>query len=306
VSGLSMFDPVYLGVDENGRPVYIDLVAHNILLGGEPGAGKSACLQNVVAHAHLASDSRPVLIDPQYVELGMWESSAEAFIGPDIRDAINVMRWLHAEAERRTKILRRYDLRKLTREHDVDAIPVFIEELAFFTTMVGTKEQREEFTTLVRGAVAMFRKVAMPVVMAAQRPTADIVPTSLRDITGYRIAFRCTTPVSSNVILGDHWAQQGYSAADIAPEDAGIGWIIAAQPKNAGKRRRFGLRTSSSLLPRRFKAAYLTDDDLTYLADQAAYIRRPHTLTTTSGNGVDGTDGTDGTEVGINGSEVTA
>jgi S-DNA-T family DNA segregation ATPase FtsK/SpoIIIE len=294
-----MFDPVYAGIDENRGPVYLDLVAHNLLVGGEPGSGKSVFLQNIVAHACLSADSRPVLIDPQYVELGMWETSAEAFIGPDIRDAINVMRWLHGEAERRTNIMRRYDLRKLTREHDVDVIPIVIEELAYFTTMVGTKEQREEFTTLVRGAVAMFRKVAMPVVMAAQRPTADIVPTSLRDITGYRAAFRCTTPVSSNVILGDHWAQQGYSAADIAPEDAGIGWIIAGEPKITPGKGRFTRRKSSSLLPRRFRAAYLTDEDITYLVDQAAYIRRPHTITTS-------TIGGDGTDVGINGSQVTA
>ena len=37
----SMFDPVHLGRDEYGQHVYVDLAERNMLLGGEPGAGKS-------------------------------------------------------------------------------------------------------------------------------------------------------------------------------------------------------------------------------------------------------------------------
>ena len=38
----SMFDPVHLGRDEYGQPVYVNLAERNMLLGGEPGAGKSS------------------------------------------------------------------------------------------------------------------------------------------------------------------------------------------------------------------------------------------------------------------------
>ena len=38
----SMFDPVHLGIDENGEHVYVNLAERNMLLGGEPGAGKSS------------------------------------------------------------------------------------------------------------------------------------------------------------------------------------------------------------------------------------------------------------------------
>ena len=34
----SMFDPVHLGIDENGEHVYVNLAERNMLLGGEPGA----------------------------------------------------------------------------------------------------------------------------------------------------------------------------------------------------------------------------------------------------------------------------
>ena len=43
----SMFDPVHLGVDENGEHVYVNLAERNMLLGGEPG-GKSSGL-NLIA-----------------------------------------------------------------------------------------------------------------------------------------------------------------------------------------------------------------------------------------------------------------
>lgn len=36
-----MFDPVHLGMDENGEQVHVDLAERNMLLGGEPGAASS-------------------------------------------------------------------------------------------------------------------------------------------------------------------------------------------------------------------------------------------------------------------------
>jgi S-DNA-T family DNA segregation ATPase FtsK/SpoIIIE len=40
---LSVFDPVFIGVDEFGMPVTVSLMYRNMLVGGEPGAGKSVC-----------------------------------------------------------------------------------------------------------------------------------------------------------------------------------------------------------------------------------------------------------------------
>jgi hypothetical protein len=36
---LSMFDPVYLGIDEAGLPVYLPMMYNNLLVGGVPGSG---------------------------------------------------------------------------------------------------------------------------------------------------------------------------------------------------------------------------------------------------------------------------
>ena len=51
--GLSIFDPIHLGTDPLGQPVTLQLAYRNLLLGGLPGAGKSAGMANVLGHAAL-------------------------------------------------------------------------------------------------------------------------------------------------------------------------------------------------------------------------------------------------------------
>jgi DNA segregation ATPase FtsK/SpoIIIE, S-DNA-T family len=78
----------------------------------------------------------------------------------------------------------------------------------------------------------------------------------MRDLFAYRLAFRCTTDSSSDVVLGQGWASEGYTAAEIDPLARGVGWLL-----------------SETGTPRRIKAAYLTDTDITDLAAYAASLR---------------------------------
>ncbi|HET9442275.1 MAG TPA: hypothetical protein VFO65_03060, partial [Acidimicrobiales bacterium] len=48
---LSLWDPIPVGIDEDGGVQWLSLPERNLLLGGEPGAGKSAALSLVVATA---------------------------------------------------------------------------------------------------------------------------------------------------------------------------------------------------------------------------------------------------------------
>ena len=132
-----------------------------------------------------------------------------------------------------------------------------IDELAYYTATVGTKAQREKFTNGLRDCSARGRKCARRYVLATQRPSSDIVSTSLRDLFGYRWAFRCSTDDSSDVVLGKGTAKSGYTTAAIPDESRGVGLLRAE-----------GKRT-----PRRVKAAYLSDDDLYRLAAHAAILR---------------------------------
>ena len=97
----------------------------------------------------------------------------------------------------------------------------------------------------------------MPVALATQRPSHQVIDPSLRDLFAYRWAFRCTTDSSSNTVLGHGWSGQGYSAATIDPRSRGVSWLL-----------------SETGVPRRIKTAYLTDLDIHDLAAYAASLRR--------------------------------
>jgi len=156
----------------------------------------------------------------------------------------------------------RYDLllgagrRKVTAEAAVPVLVVVVDELAYFSATVGESKQQKEFVGLVRDLVARGRAAGIITVAATQRPSADIVPTSLRDLFGYRWAFRCSTDASSDVILGHGWANAGYTATSIDPAARGVGWLIA-----------------EGGTPVRMKAAYLDDDQVADLAAYAARLR---------------------------------
>ena len=259
---MSMFDPVYLGIDETGDPVYLPMMYHNLLLGGVPGAGKSATISLIVAHAALSLDCRLCLIDGKQVELGLWKDTADVFVGPDIEHAITTLRRLQTVMDNRYAYLMAQQRRKIERGDAMNAIVLVLDEIAFFSATVGDKTTRDLFSALLRDIVARGRAVGLIVVGATQRPTADIIPTSLRDIFSWRFAGRCTNDISSDVILGYGWAARGYSAATISPTDAGVGWLVA-----------------DSGTPRRIKVAYLDDAAIIRLAAYARQIRRPgHSL----------------------------
>ena len=93
VSSLSIWKPIHLGTDETSQQVHVNLAERNMLIGGEPGGGKSVALQLIVAHAALAADCKLILIDGKRVELGLWADCADKFVGPSIDDAIDVMHW---------------------------------------------------------------------------------------------------------------------------------------------------------------------------------------------------------------------
>ena len=254
---LSIYDPIPFGIDENGDPVAVTLMYRNLLAGGEPGSGKSSLLNTIIAHAALCSDVKLWLFDGKIVELGLWRPVADTFVGNTIRDALDRLHDLQAEMDTRYRQLDAAGRRKILRTDGLDVILCVIDELAYFSVTIGTPQEQDEFKTLVRDLVARGRAAGIIMIAATQRPSADIIPTSLRDLFGFRVAFRCTTDSSSDIILSVGWAKEGYSARAIRPEDIGIGWILA-----------------EGGIPRRFKAAYLTDAQITAVIF-AALRRRP-------------------------------
>jgi S-DNA-T family DNA segregation ATPase FtsK/SpoIIIE len=253
---LSMFDPIHVGIDEFGQPIYTRIIYKNLLAAGEPGGGKSGLLALLAAHAALSVNSRLVLFDGKLVELGYYRSVADEFIGPDIDKAIITLLRLQKVMDNRYTWLEAQGRRKIVPSDGISVITSIFDELALYSTVLGTEQQQKKFIDLVRDLVARGRAAAMPVIAATQRPSIDIIPKSLRDLFGYRAAFRCTSTGSSDIILGDGWSSAGFEATAIRPDQQGVAYLIA-----------------EGGTPQLIKAAYLSDDDIKALVSHAAQIR---------------------------------
>jgi DNA segregation ATPase FtsK/SpoIIIE-like protein len=94
------------------------------------------------------------------------------------------------------------------------------------------------------------------VLAATQKPAAEVIPTSLRDLFGFRWALRCLTPQASDTVLGQGWASLGYSASAVDAADRGVGLLL-----------------SEGGLPVRLRACWLDDDQLAALAARAEALR---------------------------------
>jgi hypothetical protein len=255
-AGTSLWEPIPLGVDEHGGTVEVSLVERSLLAGGEPGAGKSAAMSMLIATAALDSTARLWLLDGKLVELAAWAPCAERMVGPDVGEAIEVLEQVQEEMERRYRQLLAGGLRKI---HDGAGMSLYVvacDELAFYLTCEDRK-QRTRFTELLRDLVARGRAAGVIVLAATQKPSADVVPSALRDLFGFRLALRCTTPQASDTILGQGWASQGHNAGTIPPADRGVGYLLAEDG-----------------LPVKLRTFYLDDQQITDLATRARAQRQ--------------------------------
>lgn len=248
---VSVWEPIPLGVDEHGQTVDVSLVERSLLAGGEPGAGKSAAMSLLLAAAALDPDARLWLLDGKLVELAAWGPRAERLVGPDIGEAIDLLEQVQAIMELRYRELLAGGLRKITRDAGMPVHVVACDELAFYLTSEDRK-LRARFTELLRDLVARGRAAGVIVIAATQKPSADVVPSALRDLFGFRLALRCTTPQASDTILGQGWASQGHNAATIPPSDRGVGLLLAEDG-----------------LPVKLRTFYLGDDHLRQVTSRA-------------------------------------
>src|SRR5439155_109017 len=92
--GMRPGEGVVVDGDGVGQPVRVPLIYRNMLIGGEPGSGKSGLLNLIAAHGALSLDCGLVLLDGKWVELGQWRRCAEVFVGPGLDQAMAVLRRL--------------------------------------------------------------------------------------------------------------------------------------------------------------------------------------------------------------------
>lgn len=255
----TLWAPVPLGCSEDGVGVSLPLVEHHLLLGGEPGAGKSVALSLLVASAALDPNVRLHLLDAKQVELAPFAGCAEHFVGPDILAAIDALEQVRIEMDARYEALLSAGRRKVAEGDGLSLQVVAIDELAYFLRHPD-RSARVAFESVLRDLVARGRAAGVVVLAATQKPSHDLVPTSIRDLFSYRLALRCTTNDASDTILGQGWASRGCSAASIEARARGVGLLLA-----------------EGALPIRLRCSYLDEDDIARIARRAGELRAHET-----------------------------
>jgi FtsK/SpoIIIE family len=251
----SLWRPVPVGVDEDGQWVTVCLPERNVLLGGEPGAGKSGAMALLLAAAALDSSVRLVLFDGKLVELACWAGVADQSVGPDLQEAVDVLAEVQRELDRRLLALLANRRRKITPTLGMPLLVVVVDELAFYVAGPDRKLSAE-FAGRLRDLVARGRAAGVVVLAATQKPAAEVIPTSLRDLFGFRWALRCLTPQASDTVLGSGWASLGHTASGVDAADRGVGLLLA-----------------EGGTPVRLRACWLDDDQLASLAARAEALR---------------------------------
>ena len=250
-----LWQPITIGSDESGELVSLVLPEHNLLLGGEPGSGKSVALSVLIANAALDPTVSISLLDGKQVELAAWSNIAEHLVGPDQEAAIEVLEALVETMSERYETLLRERRRKIAPDGGFGIHLVVIDELAFYLRG-GTKPLRDRFGELLRDLVSRGRAAGIVVIAATQKPSHDIVPTFIRDLFAYRLAMRCSSTDASDTILGSGWAQRECSAASIDPGQRGVGYLLA-----------------EGGVPVLIKTPYLDDAEIELIARQSEALR---------------------------------
>ena len=117
------------------------------------------------------------------------------------------MRELRSEMDERYRELLATGARKIDRAAGLPLHVLACDELAFYL-LAEDRKQRTAVAEVLRDLVARGRAAGVIVCAATQKPAADVVPSALRDLFGFRLGLRCNTRDASDTILGSGWASR--------------------------------------------------------------------------------------------------
>jgi DNA segregation ATPase FtsK/SpoIIIE, S-DNA-T family len=216
---------VWLGKDIAGKAIGTDLAKQpHILIAGTTGSGKSGCVNAMLSSVLLRSspnEVRMVLVDPKRVELNHYEGIPHLLtpVVTSPRLAANVLANLIKEMEERYGVMSRAKTRNLVElnrvrvkqgEAPLPYILCVIDELADLM-MVAPADVEDSIIRLAQKS----RAVGIHLVLATQRPSADVITGMIKANVPARIAFAVSSQTDSRVILDQNGAESLLGQGDM-------------------------------------------------------------------------------------------
>ena len=212
----------------------------HMLIAGTTGSGKSVCMNSIIIsllYKASPDDVKLIMIDPKMVELGIYNDIPHLLIPvvTDPKKAAGSLQWAVVEMMRRYKAMSDANVRDLesfnsmveSQQIDGDKLPqvvVIIDELADLM-LVAAKEVEESICRIAQ----MGRAAGIHLIIATQRPSADVITGLMKANIPSRIAFAVASAMESRIILDTQGAEKLVGRGDMLYAPIGSGKPLRVQ-----------------------------------------------------------------------------
>ena len=211
-----------VGKDIAGDPIVADLEEMpHLLIAGQTKSGKSVMINTLLAsflYRNTPSDLKLILVDPKHVEMAPYEDIPH-LLAPVVTEpekCISALKWAVAEMERRLKTFAEVKQRDiqgynaLKKEEGMPHIIIVIDELADLM-MVASRDVEALIARIAQKA----RAAGIHLVLATQRPDANVVTGIIKANVPAQIAFAVKDMTNSRIILDQGGAEKLLGKGDM-------------------------------------------------------------------------------------------
>ena len=210
----------------------------HMLIAGTTGSGKSVCMNSLILsllYKATPDEVRLIMIDPKMVELGIYNGIPHLYIPvvTDPKKAAGSLQWAVVEMMKRYRLFSEIGVRDLkgyntykTRlgEPTIPSVVIVIDELADLM-MTAAKEVEESICRVAQ----MGRAAGMHLIIATQRPSADVITGLMKANIPSRIAFAVSSSLESRIILDTSGAEKLIGMGDMLYAPIGTGKPLRVQ-----------------------------------------------------------------------------
>ena len=222
-----------LGKDISGQCVVGNIAKlPHMLIAGTTGSGKSVCMNSLILsllYKARPDEVRLIMIDPKMVELGVYNGIPHLYVPvvTDPKKAAGALQWSVVEMLKRYRLFSEIGVRDLasynkhcleTGEQTMPQVVIVIDELADLM-LVASKEVEESICRVAQ----MGRAAGMHLIIATQRPSADVITGLMKANIPSRIAFAVSSAMESRIILDQAGAEKLVGMGDMLFSPVGCG-----------------------------------------------------------------------------------